>query len=381
MPELIAQVVPGVRSVDREEWERLDAGGSPFHDWSYLEAVEAASAVPEEGFAPAHVLLREGGRLVAACPLYVKGDGRAEFIYDWSWHALAARFGVDYYPKAVAMCPVTPAVATRFLVEPGRDRAPLERLLAQCAERWAREAGLSGLHWLFTTEEDSALLESLGYLRRETAQLRMDCGRWSSFEDYLGSFRARHRKAIRRERRRVVEQGLRIEVLDGELAEESHRDALFAFYRSTCLEHGTGSDYLKRESWERLFETWRERLLLCLARDQRGELVAGSLSVKGGGDLYGRYWGCRGEWPGLYFELTCYAPLEAAIARGLQRFWAGFGNAAHKHARGFEPARTLSAHRVFDQTLHQALEDTLERERALVGEGLEAARAHSRLIR
>ena len=104
-------------------------------------------------------------------------------------------------------------------------------------------------------------------------------------------------------------------------------------------------------------------------------------SVQGGGQLFGRYWGCRGEWPGLYFELTCYAPLEAAIERGLGRFWAGFGNAAHKHARGFEPTTTLSMHRVFDERLGEILSQWLAKERGFVADDIAAARERSRLIR
>lgn len=381
MPEFVAQFVPGVKHLSREEWGRLEAGGSPFHDWDFLVAVEAASAVPEEGFAPAHLTLREDGRLVAACPLYVKGDGRAEFIYDWNWYALAAQLGIGYYPKLVAMCPITPAVAPRFLVEPGRDPEPLKRVLVETAESWARESGLSGVHWLFVTDEDAAFLGELGYLRRESAQLCLDAGRWTSFDDYLACFRARHRKAIKRERRRLAESGLRVDVIEGEDIADEHREALFRFYSKTCLEHGTGSDYLKRGSWDLLFANWRERLLLCTARDDSGKFAAASLSVQGGGQLFGRYWGSSGEWPGLYFELTCYAPLEAAIERGLGRFWAGFGNAAHKHARGFEPLTTLSMHRLFDERLGGILDQWLAKERGFVAEDMATARERSRLIR
>ena len=46
-----------------------------------------------------HVLVRDAGRLVACAPLYVKGHGEGEFVFDHLWAEVARRMAVPYYPK------------------------------------------------------------------------------------------------------------------------------------------------------------------------------------------------------------------------------------------------------------------------------------------
>ena len=53
-------------------------------------------------------------------------------------------------------------MAPRLLVEPGRNPEPLKRVLVDTAEAWARDSGMSGVHWLFVTDEDAEFLEGLG---------------------------------------------------------------------------------------------------------------------------------------------------------------------------------------------------------------------------
>ena len=54
-----------------------------------------------------------------------------------------------------------------------------------------------------------------------------------------------------------------------------------------------------------------------------GKPVAGALNLAGSEALYGRNWGCRGDWPFLHFELCYYRAIDWAIAHGLQRVEAG----------------------------------------------------------
>jgi hypothetical protein len=42
--------------------------------------------VKEEGWAPQHVVVRDAsGKLVGACPLYLKGHSYGEYVFDSSW--------------------------------------------------------------------------------------------------------------------------------------------------------------------------------------------------------------------------------------------------------------------------------------------------------
>jgi len=43
--------------------------------------------VPEEGWGPQHVTVRDAasGVLLGACPLYLKGHSYGEYVFDSSW--------------------------------------------------------------------------------------------------------------------------------------------------------------------------------------------------------------------------------------------------------------------------------------------------------
>jgi predicted N-acyltransferase len=68
-------------------------------------------------------VIRDGGRIVAACPLYQKAHSEGEFVFDWGWADAAQRAGIDYYPKLLVGVPFTPVTGARFLTAPEIDRA------------------------------------------------------------------------------------------------------------------------------------------------------------------------------------------------------------------------------------------------------------------
>ena len=67
------------------------------------------------------------------------------------------------------------------------------------------------------------------------------------------------------------------------------------------------------------------------------------MNFEKGRHLYGRYWGCLGEFEMLHFELCYYQLIERAIARRYTRFEAG-AQGEHKLKRGLLPSFTHSAH-------------------------------------
>ncbi len=362
--KLEARFIAGVAEVEPTAWDRLVGEASPFLEWTFLDACEKFSAVPSFGAAAQHLTVYEGGRLIAAVPLYCKGDGRGEFIYDWAWYMLAQRMGVDYYPKLLSMSPFTPVPAPHFLLDAAYERAALMPALAGLVEDCARKSGMRGVHYLFVPDEEARALEQVGYLRRLTYQLVWQNAGYPNFEAFLARFKSKDRVKIRREMRRADEQGLRFETRSGLAIMPEDCEALYHFYTRTCALYGTGSNYLKRGTWQQLFRDWKHRLVLFLAFRGK-ERVAGSLCVHKGDALYGRYWGCSEELPGLYFNAACYQPQQYAVRHGIARFYAGFGNATYKHARGLDPEPTHSAHRLFEPRLHQILAGALDRERLL----------------
>ena len=107
-----------------------------------------------------------------------------------------------------------------------------------------------------------------------------------------------------------------------------------------------------------------------------GVPVAGALNLVGSDALYGRNWGCRGEFPFLHFELCYYRAIDFAIAHGLRRVEAG-AQGEHKIQRGYRPVPTYSAHMIYHPGLRRAVANFLDQERPAMLAEIEALAAAS----
>ncbi len=139
-----------------------------------------------------------------------------------------------------------------------------------------------------------------------------------------------------------------------------HWKAFYRFYQST-VDRKWGSAYLTERFFPLLSERLGDRVVLMLA-EKDGEPVAGALNLLGREALYGRNWGCVGDWPFLHFELCYYRAIDFAIERGLARVEAG-AQGEHKIQRGYLPRPTYSAHWIRHPGLRDAIADYLEQER------------------
>jgi hypothetical protein len=116
-------ILDRLSTVDPTAWNSLVGDGVPFLEWGWLASLEdSGCASRERGWLPQHVVIRDGDRLVAACPLYVKGNSQGEFVFDHGWAETAERAGFRYYPKLLVVVPFTPATGARFLTAAGADR-------------------------------------------------------------------------------------------------------------------------------------------------------------------------------------------------------------------------------------------------------------------
>src|SRR3546814_20559255 len=90
-----------------------------------------------------------------------------------------------------------------------------------------------------------------------------------------------------------------------------------------------------------------DKVVLVMA-ERDGRPIAGALNFRGGDALYGRNWGCAGDYRFLHFECCYYRAIDYAIAHGLKRVKAGTPG-PHKIQRGSTPVRTYSAHWITDR--------------------------------
>ncbi|MBW2240748.1 MAG: GNAT family N-acetyltransferase [Deltaproteobacteria bacterium] len=370
------ETLTGVREVPRDEWNSLVGEESPFLEWEWLASLEDAGCVgAEQGWAPRPLVLRENGRLIAACPMYLKGNSEGEFVFDWGWADAAHRAGLEYYPKLLVGVPFTPVTGARFLVAEGEDRAQRSDELARALLGVCESNEFSGVHVNFCLDDDRSVLEKAGYLPRLGFQYHWLNQGFESFDDYLGSLRSKRRNQVRRERRELEHQGIEIERLTGEAISDDLFEPMYKIYLSTIRNNPWGRQYLNRKLFDLLRERFRHRLCFMIAR--RGdEILAGTMNVQKGDALYGRYWGCFEELRHLHFNVCYYAGIEHCIEHGLNRFEPGAGG-QYKQLRGFDAYPTWSLHHLRDPRLAHAVGRFLEAERDEAGAAIEWYGEHS----
>jgi predicted N-acyltransferase len=377
------ELLDGVAQVPAADWNALVGDESPFLEWEWLASLEEAGCVgPDQGWQARPLLLRDpgrGGRLVAACPLYVKGNSEGEFVFDWGWADAAHRAGVEYYPKLLVGVPFTPVTGGRFLTAPDADRGTCIEVLGAALRQLCDGNELSGVHVNFCRPDEVEALDGNGYQLRVGLQYHWHNAGYASFDDYLAQLRSKRRNQVRRERRGVVEQGVRSEVLTGDAIPDEIFEPMFQCYRVTVDNHFYGRRYLNRAFFELLRERFKHRLCFVVAR-RDGEIVGGTTNVSKGDALYGRYWGGFEPVRYLHFDVCYYAAIEHCIERGLQRFEPGAGG-DYKFLRGFDAQPTWSLHYLRDPRLRAAVARFLEAERAEARHVIEQMNAQSALKR
>ena len=342
----------------------------PFTTHRFLAALEASGSTgPGTGWQARPLALRDGGRLLAVTPLYVKSHSQGEYIFDHGWAEALERPGGRYYPKLQVAVPFTPASGRRFL-----GQADQRETLWRAAIGIAAQNRLSSLHATFCTAGEAGALAGVeGTLHRVTQQFHWQNRGYGSFADFLSDLSSRKRKMIRKERETAHASGLTIRSLSGDAIEPAHWAAFWAFYQDTGSRKW-GHPYLTRDAFARFHQTMRDDILLVLAFDGTRP-VAGALNFIGRETLYGRYWGCIEDHPCLHFELCYYQAIDWAITHGLQRVEAG-AQGEHKLARGYLPVQTHSLHWIAEPSFRTAVDRYLQAERRAVGEEIEVLTAY-----
>jgi hypothetical protein len=349
-----------IAEIPAAEWDACAGAENPFVSHAFLSALEdSGSADQREGWLAQHAVLRaEDRRVVAVAPMYAKSHSYGEYVFDHGWANALARAGGSYYPKLQVGVPFSPVPGPRLLRRPGAG-IPVAAF-ASAFEQACRSLDLSSVHVTFCTEAEWQELGEAGWLQRVGMQFHWENHGYASFDDFLGALSSRKRKILRRERRDANAAGLTFQALSGGELTEAHWDAFYRFYTST-VDRKWGGAYLTRRFFSLLSERLGDKVVLMLAAKD-GKPVAGALNIAGADALYGRNWGCRGDWPFLHFELCYYRAIDFAIAHGLQRVEAG-AQGEHKIQRGYLPTPTWSAHYIAHAGLRRAVADFLEHER------------------
>ncbi|MGZ5006313.1 MAG: GNAT family N-acetyltransferase [Methylobacter sp.] len=356
--------IHSIEQVDGTAWNRLAGDSYPFLRHEFLSALEQSGSVSEQtGWQPAHLLVIDGDELVAFMPMYLKRHSWGEYVFDHQWAQAYRQQGIDYYPKWLTAIPLTPCQGTRIVSKTDVDPVEVMQLLLAFIKRHADRQGISSWHCLFPAGRQVEQLRSLGLIIREGVQFHWFNRSYGDFDDFLQTLNAAKRKMIKRERRRVGEQGVSLLRIAGPDVSEAQWRVFFQFYTMTYLKRGS-QPYLNLAFFEQIAAVMAERLLLILAIKE-DKYVGAALSFIGADTLYGRYWGCYEEYNSLHFEACYYQGLDYCIEQGLKRFDSG-AQGEHKIARGFEPITTYSAHWIKDARFAKAITQFVTREQEVI---------------
>jgi predicted N-acyltransferase len=375
----------------RAEWNSLVTEETiPFLEWEWLAALEkSGSAGPKTGWCPLHPHIREGGKLLAAAPFYLKNHSEGEFIWDHFWAEAAFSLGRNWYPKLVGTIPATPAEGYRFLTAEGEDPRILGGALLDAAENLCRRQGIRGIHILFADPSWASLLEERSYRSWKHSRFIWENAlprapgvspktprpdRFASFEEFLSLFNKNQRKNIRKEYRRHEEQGIHLRILPGEAAEADCFNRIFELYSITNDKFiPWDARWVNGDFFRLLGEYFRPRTLFSQALLGE-ETLALAMMFRKGDRLWGRYWGSYGAPRDLHFAACYYAPMDYCIREGIRLFDPGLGS-SHKIRRGFRAALDRSWHVFFDPVLEGFFTAAVKRANRLEEETMEALNA------
>lgn len=371
-----ASIVTDLDTLAPDVWNGLTGTDNPFLRHEFLAGLEREGCVsPDLGWQPHHLVLRDDHGVAGCIPGYLKGHSWGEFVFDWAWADAYERNGLAYYPKLVHAVPYTPASGPRVLHRPDLTPDTLVSAAAAASCAVADRQDLSSAHWLFPETRQAQALADQDLLTRTGCQFHwQNSSDYRDFQDFLDTLTSKRRKAIRRERRQVHEAGVEMAVVPGDAVAHQDWHLFHELYRRTFEDHGN-LPVLTPRFFARCGAELGDRVLMIQAR-REDELVAAALLLRSEDTLFGRYWGCFEEIPGLHFETCYYQGIGYCIEQGLERFEPG-AQGEHKIPRGFLPTATQSCHWIADRRFRHGIADFLERERLLVDDYMERARAHS----
>ena len=400
------------------DWQTPD---TPFMSFAFWQALIDTSGIGEKaGWLPIYILIHRVEadddsavqqslssveasinvkQPVAVMPVFIKGHHQGEFVFDHSWAQAYAQYGLDYYPRLVTSAPYTPVTGQRIWLAGGETlNAEIIKTAIAGVDDIAQQVGASGWHGLFVTPEMAAIANvslptdidigmalknktngiavepiEIPILERQGCQflwqnknLSQNDQIFADFEEFLATLKAKKRKTIRAERRKVAEQGIICQRKCGDEITASDWKIFYHCYAMTYAIRGQ-QPYLTMDFFKALAQTMAEHLMLAQALDASGEIIASSLFLYDTPDnktatLYGRYWGALGEYDSLHFELCYYQGIEFAIEQGLHYFDPGT-QGEHKLIRGFIPTTTHSLHRIYDARFVPAIADFCKKDR------------------
>ena len=356
------ELVSSLADVNRNEWDSLNTSNHPFTSYDFLNSLEMSESVTAKtGWNPQHIIIKNNtGNIIGASPNYLKMHSYGEYIFDHAWANAFENAGGQYYPKLLSAIPFTPATGPRILIDPKNpDNNKIFELIIKMFEVIVQNNNLSSAHINFITDNLNKKLNNEKWIKRKGLQFHWHNKNYNSFDDFLSKLKSSKRKAIRKERRSILNNNLIIQKVTGNELNSEMWDSFYDFYLNT-INKKWGGAYLTKSFFNLINKTMKNKILLIIAR-QDNKIVAGALNFIGGDTLYGRNWGSILDIPFLHFELCYYQAIEYAIDNNIRIVEAG-AQGHHKIQRGYIAETIYSSHLIQNQSFAKAVRNFVQLE-------------------
>ena len=351
------EVKLSIKEISKEIWNELTHEfNNPFYEWDWLKNLEISKSVSREtGWQPLYFVAYKNEEILGIAPLFLKNHSYGEFIFDQSFARLAQDLNLNYYPKLIGMSPYSPVNGYQFLYKQNKDKTEITNLLINHIESFAIKNKILSCNFLYIDESWGNHLKCLGYCEWINSSSEWKSNGEKTFDDFLSRFNSNQRKNIKKERKSITKQDIKVEIFEEDNINQEILQKMHNFYEQHCLRWGVwGSKYLTSTFFEKILDNKKNLLLFSAAKTYSEDIFAMSMCVKNKNNLWGRYWGSQEEISNLHFELCYYQPIEWAIKNSIHFFDPGAGG-KHKRRRGFFAKSTISLHKWFDKNMENII--------------------------
>ena len=351
------EVKLSIKEISKEIWNELaNEINNPFYEWTWIKNLEISKSVSREtGWQPLYFVAYKNEEILGIAPLFLKNHSYGEFIFDQSFARLAQELNLNYYPKLIGMSPYSPVNGYQFLYKKNEDKKEITNLLINHIESFAITNKILSCNFLYIDESWGNHLKSLGYHKWINSSSEWRSNGEKTFDDFLCRFNSNQRKNIKKERKSITKQDIKVEIFNDNDINQEILKKMHNFYEQHCLRWGVwGSKYLTSTFFEKIVDNKKNLLLFSASKNDSNDIFAMSMCVKNKNNLWGRYWGSQEDISNLHFELCYYQPIEWAIKNSIHFFDPGAGG-KHKRRRGFFAKSTISMHKWFDKNMENII--------------------------
>jgi hypothetical protein len=337
-----------VKSVDEIGKDSIDSlSNDGFYTYGWFKTVETTSSFKLDPF---YVTVFEGDKLVAFAPCFLDlGDDYFHYggpkVVPLMKKLLSLGGAGKLWQAHMLLCYSPMCYRSRVLVDKIYDERVALNQVSKAIDFVCRRERILFSSFFFVSEHDRLLmsdLENLGYHKFHWDNtLYLDI-QWASFDEYLKTLCARTRWSIRKEIRKCMENGIKIELVSefGELAE-----TLSNLSANLFRKWGKEKSPYDVVFYRRLNEFARDNTKLFVAK-KNSEVVGFSCCFQQGDTLDLNHCGFNYEVLGktdfTYFNVCYYAPIRWAIENNIKKLFCARALPEAKKRRGFKPERVFS---------------------------------------